>query len=150
MKQLNSLFFFIMLFSCMNAQAQNDSIYGLEIEKHDRIINLSFYSTYNIDNLTSIDFVFYDNTTGQKIGTKPVYYRQGDLFSKFGEATITPVSANVHRITLTNGNLYTDANQRMVVYLQGYDYESPSLLRSAKTETRKTPQKSNVLSITLE
>jgi hypothetical protein len=136
----------------MKAQAQNDSIYGLEIEKHNQVINLSFYSTYNIDNLASIDFVFYDAATGQEIGAKPVYYRQGVLYSKFGEVAITPVSANVYRITLTNGKLYThtETNQQMEVYLQGYAYGAPSALRSAKAETPKTPQKSNVLSITLE
>ena len=148
---INALFFFIMLFSGMKAQAQNDSIYGLEVEKHNHIINISFYSTHDVTNLKSIDFVFYDTATGQKIGTKPIYYREGILYSKFGEAAITPVSATVSRITLTNGTLYThtDAGQQMDIYLN-YDDEALSVLRSGNTEKKKISKKSNVLSIGLE
>ena len=140
-----------MLFSGMKAQTQNDSIYGLVVEKHDHIINLSFYSTYDVTNLESIDFVFYDTATGREIGTKPVYYRQGDLYSKFGEVAITPVSANVYRITLTNGALYTHigAGQQMDIYLK-YNSEAASVLRSGNTAKKKTPQKSNVLSVILK
>ncbi|MDR1729045.1 MAG: hypothetical protein LBR52_00055 [Prevotellaceae bacterium] len=87
---------------------RNDSIYGLELSIEDNIMNLSFYSTYNMEELKGIGVQIYDGTSNDwevssYWGGLVAEYNNGSFFTKeFGEISIEAINENLHKININN------------------------------------------------
>ena len=107
-----------------NESSRNDSIYGLEVSIYDNVVNLSFYSTCDVDSILNISVGSYDGTTedwnvssywGMIFGTEWLnpYYP--------GNINIEHVNENVIKIIISDIELnefYRDKKYRLFVNIR--------------------------------
>lgn len=114
--------------------AQNDSIYGLKASVKDNMLNLSFYSTYDMNDLTGLFFDFYDGKT-QDTNARSFWhaynfeYRNNIFYSKDFDSNvihIESISEKLYKINITNMRLnefFKNKSYRLYVYLQSEEHE---------------------------
>jgi hypothetical protein len=117
------------------SQVSNDSIYGLEASVTNNIMNLSFYTTYDMKKLKSIFLATYDGSatdwsTSSYWGGLNAEYNNGSFFSHdFAEITVDSVSEDVHKINIKNTVLrdfYKNKTFKFRLFVRGDGYAPPS------------------------
>ena len=131
MKKIKLLVASLLLFLAAGSiSAQNDSIYGLEASNEDNIMNLSFYSTYETNDLEYIVIRFYDSSNtelGNGVWIQRVY---GGFPSKFGTVSLENISENITKINISNAELFTYLQNTLKIelYIMGEGYVPSNIL----------------------
>lgn len=108
-----------------------DSIYRLEASVVNNVMNLSFYTTYDMANLTIISMSTYDGSTSDWgsssywDGFGAEYYKGAFDSPNFGEITIDSVSEGVHKIIINNivlSDFYKNKTCKIRLFVEGYSY----------------------------
>lgn len=116
------------------SQISNDSIYGLEASITNNVMNLSFYTTYDMANLTIISMSTYDGSTtdwnsSSYWGGFGAEYDEGYFDSpNFGEITVDSLNEGVHKINVKNilmSDFYKNKTFRIMLFVEGYGYAPP-------------------------
>ena len=137
MKKVKILITTVVLFLAANvsvASAQNDSIYGLEVSIVDNVLNFSFNSTYDLNNLRSVVVSYYKGSTedwnlSSFWGSDVIEYNNNVLSSYFGEGSIDIIDENIYKINISNcilDNFLRDKSYRLRIYIRGVGYTPPS------------------------
>jgi hypothetical protein len=112
-------------------EARNDSIYGLEvsIKNEEEEVNISFYSTYNIEDLEVLWLNYYDEKTDKLLLGDYTYCINGFFMVTMGNVRKENISEGVYKINRSSylHPILQSKSLKIEVYLEGYGYTPPSL-----------------------